>query len=86
MSVGRSSQMFGAFKDLMCDVRVVPYPATFEGDDAAEEREAGALSALEALLADHKQDIAAMIIERVFFMSSPPLWLCSSKVPPARQE
>ena len=63
MSVGRSSQMFGAFKDLMCDVRVVPYPATFEGDDAVEEREAGALSALEALLADHKQDIAAMIIE-----------------------
>lgn len=63
MSVGRSSQMFGAFKDLMCDVRVVPFPATFEGDDAVEEREAGALSALEAVLADHKQTIAAMIIE-----------------------
>ena len=63
MSVGRSSQMFGAFKDLMCDVRVVPYPATFEGDDAVEEREAGALSALEALLKDHRQSIAAMIIE-----------------------
>ena len=31
---------------------VLPYPATFEGDDAAEEREAGALSAFEALLAD----------------------------------
>lgn len=63
MSVGRSSQMFGAFKDLMCDVRVVPFPATFEGDDAAEDREAGALSALEAVLAEHKQTIAAMIIE-----------------------
>jgi len=63
MSVGRSSQMFGAFKDLMCDVRVVPYPATFEGDDAVEEREAGALSALEALLKDHRQSIAAMVIE-----------------------
>ncbi|MGD9398965.1 MAG: aminotransferase class III-fold pyridoxal phosphate-dependent enzyme, partial [Methyloceanibacter sp.] len=43
MSVGRGSQMFGAFKDLMCDVRVVPYPYTFEGDDAVEQREAGAL-------------------------------------------
>lgn len=63
MSVGRSSQMFGAFKDLMCQVQVLPYPATFEGDDAADEREAGALAALEALLVEHKQTIAAMIIE-----------------------
>jgi len=63
MSVGRGSQMFGAFKDLMCRVRVLPYPATFEGDDAADEREAGALSAFEALLADHNQAIAALIIE-----------------------
>jgi adenosylmethionine---8-amino-7-oxononanoate aminotransferase len=63
MSVGRGSQMFGAFKDLMCRVRVLPFPATFEGDDAADEREAGALSAFEALLADHKQAVAALIIE-----------------------
>lgn len=63
MSVGRGSQMFGAFKDLMCQVRVLPYPATFEGDDAADEREAGALSALQALLADHKQTVAALIVE-----------------------
>ena len=63
MSVGRGSQMFGAFKDLMCRVRVLPYPATFEGDDAADEREAGALSAFEALLSDHKQAVAALIIE-----------------------
>ena len=63
MSVGRSSQMFGAFKDLMCQVCVLPYPATFEGDDAADEREAGALSAFEALLTDRRQSIAALIIE-----------------------
>lgn len=63
MSVGRSSQMFGAFKDMMCQVRVLPYPATFEDDDAADEREAGALLALDALLAEHAQTIAAMIIE-----------------------
>lgn len=63
MSVGRGSQMFGAFKDLMCEVYVLPYPATFEGDDAADEREAGALSAFEALLTDRPRSIAALIIE-----------------------
>ncbi len=52
MSLGRGSQMFSPFRDLMCKVLVLPYPATFEGDDAVEEREAGALSAFEALLAD----------------------------------
>jgi adenosylmethionine-8-amino-7-oxononanoate aminotransferase len=63
MSVGRGSQMFGAFKDLMCQVCVMPYPAIFVGDDAADEREAGALSAFEALLADRRHSIAALIIE-----------------------
>jgi adenosylmethionine-8-amino-7-oxononanoate aminotransferase len=63
MSVGRGSQMFRPFRDLMCQVCVLPYPATFDGDDAADEREAGALSALEALLTDRGQSIAALIIE-----------------------
>jgi adenosylmethionine-8-amino-7-oxononanoate aminotransferase len=63
MSVGRGSQMFSPFRDLMCKVCVLPYPATFEGDEAVEEREAGALSAFEALLADRGQTIAALIIE-----------------------
>ncbi len=63
MSVGRGSQMFGAFRDLMCKVMVLPYPATSEGDDAAEEREAGALSAFEALLTDRGNTIAAFIVE-----------------------
>jgi adenosylmethionine-8-amino-7-oxononanoate aminotransferase len=63
MSVGRGSQMFGAFRQLMCQVCVLPYPATFEGDDAADEREAGALSALDALLTERGQSIAALIIE-----------------------
>jgi len=63
MSVGRSSQMFGAFRDLMCRVCILPYPATFDGDDAADEREAGALSAFDALLAERGSTIAALIIE-----------------------
>lgn len=63
MSVGRGSQMFGAFRQLMFKVCVLPYPATFEGDDAADEREAGALSAIDALLTERGQSIAALIIE-----------------------
>jgi adenosylmethionine-8-amino-7-oxononanoate aminotransferase len=63
MSLGRGSQMFTAFRELMFNVNVLPYPATFEGDEAVEEREAGALSALEALLADRRQEVAALIVE-----------------------
>ncbi|MGH7124115.1 MAG: aminotransferase class III-fold pyridoxal phosphate-dependent enzyme, partial [Stellaceae bacterium] len=63
MSLGRGSQMFSAFRDLMCKVMVLPYPATFDGDEAADEREAGALSAFEALLTDRGNTIAAFIIE-----------------------
>jgi adenosylmethionine---8-amino-7-oxononanoate aminotransferase len=63
MSLGRGSQLFSPFRDLMCKVCVLPYPATFEGDDAAGERETGALSAFEALLADRGQSVAALIIE-----------------------
>ena len=63
MSLGRGSQLFSAFRDLMCKVVVLPCPATFAGDDAAEEREAGALSAFEALLADRGHTVAALIIE-----------------------
>jgi adenosylmethionine---8-amino-7-oxononanoate aminotransferase len=63
MSVGRGSQMFTPFRDLMCPVMVLPCPATFEGDDAADEREAGALSAFEALIADRGHSVAALIVE-----------------------
>jgi adenosylmethionine-8-amino-7-oxononanoate aminotransferase len=63
MSLGRGSQLFSAFRELMCKVVVLPCPATFAGDDAVEEREAGALSAFEALLADRGHRIAALIIE-----------------------
>jgi len=63
MSLGRGSQFFKPFHELMCKVLVLPYPGTFEDDDAAEEREAGALSALGASLADHRTGVAALIIE-----------------------
>jgi adenosylmethionine-8-amino-7-oxononanoate aminotransferase len=63
MSLGRGSQLFSPFRDLMCPVMVLPFPASFEGDDAAEEREAGALSALGALLIERGDTVAALIIE-----------------------
>jgi adenosylmethionine-8-amino-7-oxononanoate aminotransferase len=63
MSVGRGSKFFTSFRDLMCKVMVLPCPATFDGDDAADEREAGALSAFEALITEQGQTIAALIIE-----------------------
>jgi adenosylmethionine-8-amino-7-oxononanoate aminotransferase len=47
----------------MCQVMVLPYPASYDGDDAVDEREAGALSSFEALIADRGQTIAALIIE-----------------------
>lgn len=63
MSLGRGSQFFSPFRDLMCKVVVLPCPATFEGDDAADEREAGALSAFQALIRDRGQSVAGLIIE-----------------------
>ncbi len=63
MSLGRGSGFFNLFRSLMCQVAVLPYPPTFEGDDAAEEREKGALSALEDRLSSGAQDVAAIIIE-----------------------
>jgi adenosylmethionine---8-amino-7-oxononanoate aminotransferase len=63
MSLGRGSGFFNLFRGLMCQVAVLPYPATFEGDDQVEEREMGALSALEDRLSSGDRDVAALIIE-----------------------
>lgn len=63
MSLGRGSKLFTTFRDLMCGVLVLPYPGTFVGDDAVEERETGALSAFEAIVTDQRNEMAALIIE-----------------------
>ena len=63
MALGRGSGFFNLFRGLMCQVAVLPFPGTFEGDDAVEEREMGALSALEDRLGNGAQDVAAIIIE-----------------------
>jgi adenosylmethionine-8-amino-7-oxononanoate aminotransferase len=63
MSLGRGSGFFNLFRNMMCQVAVMPFPYTFEGDEAAEDRERGALSALEDRLWNGTHDVAALIIE-----------------------
>jgi adenosylmethionine---8-amino-7-oxononanoate aminotransferase len=63
MSLGRGSGFFNLFRGIMCQVAVLPYPYTFDGDEAAEDRETGAVTALEDRLWNGAQDVAALIIE-----------------------
>ena len=63
MSLGRGSQFFNPFRDLMCKVYVLPFPSTFDGDDATDEREAGALRPSRRCCRTGAQTVAALIIE-----------------------
>ena len=63
MSLGRGSGFFNLFRNMMCQVAVLPFPYTFEGDDAVEDRLKGALTALEDRLSNGTHDVAALIIE-----------------------
>jgi adenosylmethionine-8-amino-7-oxononanoate aminotransferase len=60
MSVGKSSGYFRAWEGLLFPVEMLPYPATWIGDDEVLAKETEALSALEAALTT---DVAAVIIE-----------------------
>jgi adenosylmethionine---8-amino-7-oxononanoate aminotransferase len=60
MSAGRSSGFFTAWHDLLFPVDVVPTPATWDGDDAVEAKEAAALAALDRAL---EHNPVAVIIE-----------------------
>lgn len=63
MAVGRSSGFYAPFHELLFEVDFIPFPATWIGDAEVEQREATALAALEAWLARHARDAAAMIVE-----------------------
>jgi adenosylmethionine-8-amino-7-oxononanoate aminotransferase len=63
MSLGRGSGFFTLYRSIMCRVAVLPFPYTFDGDEAAEDREKGALTALEDRLWNGAHDVAAIIIE-----------------------
>ncbi|MBF0132608.1 MAG: adenosylmethionine--8-amino-7-oxononanoate transaminase [Magnetococcales bacterium] len=63
MSVGRSSGFFEPFTDYLFRVDTIPFPETWEGDDQVENREETALAALDRLLSQHGQELAAIILE-----------------------
>ncbi|MGB6427866.1 MAG: adenosylmethionine--8-amino-7-oxononanoate transaminase [Methyloceanibacter sp.] len=63
MSLGRGSGFFNLYRGLMCQVAVLPFPYTFDGDEAAEDRESGAIAALQDRLWNGAHDVAALIIE-----------------------
>jgi len=63
MSLGRGSGFFNLFRGMMCQVAVLPFPYTYDGDEATEDRETGALTALEDRLWNGTHDVAALIIE-----------------------
>jgi adenosylmethionine-8-amino-7-oxononanoate aminotransferase len=60
MSVGHSSGYFRAWQGLLFPVDTLPFPATWDGDDAVEAKERSALAALDAALGD---DVAVLIAE-----------------------
>ena len=63
MSLGRGSGFFNLYRGMMCQVAVLPFPYTFDGDEAAEDREKGAITALQDRLWNGAHDVAALIIE-----------------------
>lgn len=63
MSVGVSSGFHAPFSSLCFQVETVPFPETWEGDEAIDEKEKKALSALETYLAAHAHHVAAFILE-----------------------
>jgi len=63
MSAGRGSGFFDAFSPLLFDVDLLPFPATWHGDDDIEAREMAALAAIDTCLERHPGQVAAAIIE-----------------------
>lgn len=63
MAVGRSSGYYAPFEDLLCEVRHLPFAATWLDDEACEEREASALAAIDALLDERGHEAAAFLAE-----------------------
>ena len=63
MSVGCSTGFFDAYRGLMFAVDTLPFPATWEGDEDVEAKEAEALACLDGWLERHAGQIAALIVE-----------------------
>ncbi|MEO5337992.1 MAG: adenosylmethionine--8-amino-7-oxononanoate transaminase [Magnetospirillum sp. WYHS-4] len=63
MSAGTGSGFFEAYRPLFFDVRTLPYPATWDGDDEVEAKERAALAAVEAALEEQGAETCALIAE-----------------------
>lgn len=63
MSVSRSSGFFEGYGRMLFAVDTVPFPATWDGDEAVEAKEAGALAALDRYLESQVSGCAAMLVE-----------------------
>jgi adenosylmethionine-8-amino-7-oxononanoate aminotransferase len=64
MSVGSSTGFYTPFDDLVLPVTFLPFPATWEGDNGALEKEEEALAKIDAILANgFGEEVAAVIIE-----------------------
>ncbi|MBF0130499.1 MAG: adenosylmethionine--8-amino-7-oxononanoate transaminase [Alphaproteobacteria bacterium] len=63
MAAGARSGFFDPFADMLFEVTALPYPATWDGDEGVEEREATCLAALDSWLRTHGEETSAMIGE-----------------------
>lgn len=63
MSLGRGSDFFTLFQELMCSVHPIPYAHTWEGDNSIASREDEALKAFSSLLNQKSEKGAAIILE-----------------------
>jgi adenosylmethionine---8-amino-7-oxononanoate aminotransferase len=61
MSIGQSSTWWQVFQPLLFEADIVPFPATFEGDDRVEQTEAETLDKIERLLQQERH--AGIMIE-----------------------
>ena len=65
MSVGKKSNFHDPFKNLLFDIISIPFPETWDHDDALEQKEADAIAILSQQLDAHGKHISAMIFEPI---------------------
>lgn len=63
MAAGQGSGFYEPFHDLLFPVKLLPFPATWLGDDQVAAKEAACLEALDRWLELHGGETAAMIVE-----------------------
>lgn len=75
MSVGRTSGYYAPFEELLCQVRHLPFVATWEGDADVEAREAAALAEIDHML-DRYADRAACFLAEPLVQGASGMNIC----------